>query len=121
VFGVEVFLAAVHAVEDVGFEFLPLELVRVGELVGVGEAVDGEVVVEVVEVFEDAVAPGRRGVTAEGTTEGRGPGAFEVLFQRTAFPRLLQLHNKFKSFKICSMHHSSKPSNHRYTQTSLNS
>ena len=57
-----------------------MEQLRIDEFIGVGEAVDGEIVMEVVEVFEEAVAPGRTGFSAQGQRKCRGPGAFEVLF-----------------------------------------
>ena len=48
-----------------------LQKLRVFELVGVGwnAAVDGEVVVEVVEIFDDAVAPRGTGLAADHAVE----------------------------------------------------
>lgn len=93
-FGVYLPFAEVVSLEEIHFDaFLRRECWLV-EFAGVGEAVDGEVVVEIVEVLDDAVTPGRRNVSPDRPGEERSSGALEMVV--AAGPRFLQHDNKFK-------------------------
>ena len=64
--------------EDVGLEFFSFEEVCVFEPVLAREAVDGDFVLEVVEILEDAVAPVGLDLPARGLGEEGTAGAFHV-------------------------------------------
>ncbi len=80
--------------EQIGLNAFFLE--ELGVLEFEGTAVDSEIIVEVIKIFDNSVAPGRASISADCAVEKGAPGAFEVVFTRTASSRLLQHHNKFK-------------------------
>lgn len=72
---------------------LLLEDVCVLELIDAGEAVPFDIIVEIIEIFDNAVTPGGSDVSACSFDKKGAPGAFELFLGCTGAPGVGELHH----------------------------
>lgn len=86
-------LLATPSFSEVSLKLLSSEDFCVFELVDVGEAIPFDIIVEIIEIFDDAVAPSGFDVSTCGFYEEGAAGAFELFFGSTGAAGVGEVHD----------------------------